>query len=179
MLQTNDTGLVVIDIQGNLAHQVFQSEALLHNTLTLINAAQILAIPNICLEQAPLKLGPTVPLLAEELTHHPLITKHTFNACDTQTFVDTLHDSQKDNWLVCGIEAHVCVYQTVLGMLDLGYHVEVVSDAVSSRAQENKALAIEKLSARGASITSVEMALFELIKDCRSPAFKTILPLIK
>jgi nicotinamidase-related amidase len=71
------------------------------------------------------------------------------------------------------------VYQTVLGMLDLGYHVEVVSDAVSSKAQKNKALAVEKLSARGASITGVEMAIFELIQDCRSPVFKTILPLIK
>ncbi|MAD14647.1 MAG: hydrolase [Alteromonadaceae bacterium] len=179
MLKTDHTGLIIIDIQGNLAHQVFQSEALLHNTLTLIKAAQILAIPIICLEQAPLKLGNTVRSLADELSPCPLITKHTFNACDTQTFVDTLHDSQKENWLVCGIEAHVCVYQTVLGMLDLGYHVEVVSDAVSSKAQKNKALAVEKLSARGASITGVEMAIFELIQDCRSPVFKTILPLIK
>ena len=74
MLTSKNTGLVVIDIQGNLAQQVFQSEALLHNTLTLIKGAKLLALPIIHVEQAPLKLGNTVKSLADELTHYPLIS---------------------------------------------------------------------------------------------------------
>ena len=179
MLTSKNTGLVVIDIQGNLAQQVFQSEALLHNILTLIKGAKLLALPIIHVEQAPLKLGNTVKSLADELTHYPLISKHTFDACEEASFTRALQESDRENWLVCGIEAHVCVYQSVRGLLNLGYQVELVSDAISSRTHENKSLAMEKLTALGANITGVEMALFELVKDCRLPEFKALLPLIK
>lgn len=80
---------------------------------------------------------------------------------------------------MCGIEAHICVYQTVLGLLDSGADVSLVVDAVSSRSAANRDLAIAQLATRGARLTSVEMCLYELLGDCRHPAFRPILALIK
>ncbi|KAL8218962.1 UNVERIFIED_CONTAM: hypothetical protein K2H54_000388 [Gekko kuhli] len=92
---------------------------------------------------------------------------------------DKLGATGVSHWLVCGIEAHICVYQTVLGLLDAGSQVSLVVDAVSSRSAANRELAIHKLAAHGAELTSVEMSLYELLGDCRHPAFRSILALIK
>lgn len=83
------------------------------------------------------------------------------------------------HWLVCGIEAHICVYQSVLGLLASGARVSLVVDATSSRTAANRDLAISQLAARGAALTSVEMCLFDLMGDCRHPAFRQILALVK
>ncbi|WP_166423690.1 isochorismatase family protein [Paraglaciecola sp. 20A4] len=179
MLTIQNTGLVIVDIQGNLAHMVHQSDMLIRNSLAMIKGAKALNLPIIYLEQAPQKLGSTIAELADELTPYNAIIKHTFNACDATEFPLALKTAKRDHWLICGIEAHICVYQSVMGMMNLGYTVDVVCDAISARKAENKTLAINKLSANGASITSVEMVLYELIGDSRSPAFKAILPLIK
>ncbi len=179
MLTIQNTGLVVVDIQGNLAHMVHQSDVLIRNALAMIKGAKALQLPIIHLEQAPQKLGSTVTELADELKPYNAIIKHTFNACDVAEFPLALKAAKRGHWLICGIEAHICVYQSAMGMMDLGYTLEVVCDAISARKEENKILAINKLSANGASITSVEMILYELVGDSRSPAFKAILPLIK
>jgi nicotinamidase-related amidase len=81
--------------------------------------------------------------------------------------------------LVCGIEAHICVYQTARGLAELGYHVELVSDAVSSRDKRNLQLGIDRMRDHGIQVTSVEMCLYELIRDCREPEFKSILDLVR
>ena len=80
---------------------------------------------------------------------------------------------------MCGIEAHICVYQTAMGLLELGYKVQVVGDCVSSRTALNKDLAIRRLTDAGIQITGLEMSLYELVKDCRAPEFKFILSLIR
>ncbi|HBY88037.1 MAG TPA: hydrolase, partial [Colwellia sp.] len=84
-----------------------------------------------------------------------------------------------DTWIVCGIEAHICVYQTAISLKRMGFEVQIVSDCVSSRELANKKLAINKLVNNGVELTGLEMCLFELVKDCRSPVFKEILALIK
>ena len=84
-----------------------------------------------------------------------------------------------DNWLICGIEAHICVYQTATHLQESGYKVQLVSDCVSSRTLENKELAINKLVNQGVGISGLEMCLYELVKDCRAPEFKEILTLIR
>ena len=85
----------------------------------------------------------------------------------------------RTDWLVCGIEAHICVYQTVCDLLDNGYHAHIVNDAVSSRNPQNKALALDKMQRLGAHISGVEMALYELLERADIPEFKAILPLVK
>ncbi|MFS1443474.1 MULTISPECIES: hydrolase [unclassified Vibrio] len=179
MLMRQNAGLVVVDIQGKLARLVDDSDSLISNCGKLIQGAQALDLPIISLEQNPEKLGATVDELNDLLSDAKPIPKFTFNACDEPKFVEAVQAKDVDTWLVCGIEAHICVYQTALGLLDLGYKVQVVDDCISSRTALNKKLAISRLRDAGVQITGLEMSLYELVKDCRAPAFKLILSLIR
>lgn len=179
MLTKQKTGLVVVDVQGKLARLVDESEALIVNCGKLIEGAQVLGLPIVSLEQNPEKLGPTVSELNDLLSDSEPIPKFTFNACSEPKFVEAVQAKDVDTWLVCGIEAHICVYQTALGLLDLGYKVQVVGDCISSRTALNKKLAISRLRDAGVQITGLEMSLYELVKDCRAPEFKSILSLIR
>ncbi len=179
MLMRQNTGLVVVDVQGKLARLVDDSDALIANCGKLIQGAQVLGLPIIRLEQNPEKLGATVDELNDLLSGAKPIPKFTFNACDEPKFVEAVRAKDVETWLVCGIEAHICVYQTAMGLLDLGYKVQVVNDCISSRTALNKKLAISRMREAGIQITGVEMSLYELVKDCRAPEFKLILSLIR
>lgn len=179
MLEHNTTGLLVVDIQGRLARLVEESDALIANTARLVQGARALDLPVVWLEQNPGKLGATVHELQPLQAGDPVLPKYSFGALGEPTVATALAESGVDHWLVCGIEAHICVYQTVLGLLDAGSQVSLVVDAVSSRSAANRELAIHKLAAHGAELTSVEMCLYELLGDCRHPAFRSILALIK
>ncbi|OBT16145.1 hydrolase [Vibrio tasmaniensis] len=179
MLNRSNTGLVVVDVQGKLARLVDESDTLISNCGKLIKGAQVLGLPIISLEQNPEKLGATVDELNDLLSDAKPIPKFTFNACDEPKFVEVVQTKDVDTWLVCGIEAHICVYQTAMGLLDLGYKVQVVSDCISSRTALNKDLAIRRLADAGVQITGLEMSLYELVKDCRAPEFKSILSLVR
>ncbi|MEZ9298947.1 hydrolase [Vibrio splendidus] len=179
MLTKQNTGLVVVDVQGKLARLVDESDTLISNCGKLIEGAQVLGLPIVRLEQNPEKLGATVDELKCLLSDATPIPKFTFNACDEPKFVEVVQAKDVDTWLVCGIEAHICVYQTAMGLLDLGYKVQVVGDCTSSRTALNKDLAIRRLTDAGIQITGLEMSLYELVKDCRAPEFKPILFLIR
>lgn len=179
MLQQENTGLIVIDIQGKLARLVHDSGTLISNCEKLIKGIKTLGLPIIFLEQNPDKLGATVDELNVLLAPHAPITKFTFDACTAPQFMDAISAANIDTWLVCGIEAHICVYQTALHLHQSGLKIQLVSDCVSSRTLENKTLAINKLVNRGIDITGLEMCLYELVKDCRTAEFKEILNLIK
>jgi nicotinamidase-related amidase len=179
LLKKVNTGLIVVDIQGKLAQIVHDSDQVIARTTTLIRGAQALNLPILWLEQNPDKLGATVPAIRDVLAPHEPITKYTFDACGEKNFIKALQKSKVNQWLVCGIEAHICVYQTVASMVNLGHSVELVCDCISSRTEFHKELAIAKLSAKGVGLTSVEMCLYELVADCRTPEFKEILRLVK
>jgi nicotinamidase-related amidase len=179
MLKKEQVGLLVIDIQGTLANIVHESELLLTNTVKLIKGAQALDLPIVCLEQNPDKLGCTTPVVFDALAGNKAISKYTFDGCSNPTLIQALEQSGASQWLVCGIEAHICVYQTTLSLLRLGYEVELVCDCVSSRTAFNKEIAISKLVKNGAQLTTVEMCLYELLGTCQAPEFKDILGLIK
>lgn len=179
MLNQENTGLVIVDVQGKLASIVHESETLLKNLQILIQGCQILNLPIVWIEQNPQGLGPTAPELRDLLKSYQPLEKYTFNACDNSSFVKAITESNAQQWLVCGIEAHICLYQTALGLLSKGYEVEVVTDCISSRSKTNIDLALKKLQDNGASLTSVEMCLYELVKDARKEEFKRLLPLIK
>ncbi|WP_219702975.1 hydrolase [Marinomonas lutimaris] len=179
MLRKDKTGLVIIDVQGKLATIVHDSEAFIANLVKLVKAAKLLGMPILWLEQNPEKLGATLPELREVLDMVEPIAKYSFSACGEPIFVEAIKKAKMNTWLITGIEAHICVYQTALGLLDLGYDVELVSDCVSSRTIENKDMALAKLARKGAEVTSLEMCLFELIGDCRADEFRAALSLIK
>ncbi|KJY82382.1 isochorismatase [Vibrio galatheae] len=179
MLTPQNTGLIVVDIQGKLARFVHNSEEIIANCGKLITACQILGLPIVLLEQNPDKLGHTVPELKALLGETEPITKYTFNACDCSEFSERLTELDVDTWLVCGLEAHICVYQTAVGLVEQGYEVELVSDCISSRKKSNIDLSIRRTSEKGISITGLEMCLYDLISDCRTNEFKQILSLIR
>lgn len=179
MLKRSKTGLVIVDVQGKLAHLVADSEQLIDNCVKLIQGAQQLSLPIVWLEQNPDKLGNTNRALTQHLNGYSPIRKFAFNAAAEPEFVQAVQNVDVDTWLVCGVEAHICVYQTALGLHELEYQVEVVQDCVSSRSLHHKHWALDKLAQLGVLSTCVEMALYELVEDCRDPAFKPILQLIK
>lgn len=179
MLSKENTGLIIVDIQGKLARLVYNSESLIAHCQKLINGAKALDLPIVWLEQNPDKPGATVDELSMLLVEQEPIPKFTFDACEEPGFMHAIQASGRNTWLVCGIEAHICVYQTASHLKNLNYDVHLVSDCISSRELVNKELAITKLANHGISITGLEMCLYELVKDCRAPEFKEILNLIK
>lgn len=179
MLLKENTGLIVIDVQGKLARIVYESEKLITNLVKLIQGCQILQLPIIWIEQNPNGLGHTVPELQKLLSNQHVLEKFTFNAFENESFKEAVLLSNKKQWIICGIETHICVYQTAMGLLNANFEVEIAADCVSSRVEENKILALNKLQNKGASLTSVEMCLYELAKNSKNENFKEILNLIK
>lgn len=179
MLNKNNTGLIVVDVQGKLARTVNDSDLLIENCAKLIKGAQILGLPIVWLEQNPDKLGATVEELSNLLSEQKAITKFTFDGCAEPEVMQAIHQADIETWLVCGIETHICVYQTAMSLIKQNYEVQLVEDCVSSRTIQNKQLGINKLVSQGAQLTGLEMCLYELVKDCRKPEFKAVLSLIK
>lgn len=179
MLKKEDTALVVIDVQGKLARLMDESESLLKNLQILIQGAKILKLPIIWLEQYPEGLGPTVEEIKLLLEDEQPIAKRCFSSCLKDDFMKALQKVNCNQILIAGIETHICVYQTVRDLLTLNYEVEVVTDAVSSRTKQNKEIGLQKMYQLGAKATSVEMALFELLKEAIGEEFKQISKLVK
>lgn len=179
MLRPDNTALVLIDVQGKLASLMHQREELYRNLEILIKGAQVLELPILWLEQYPQGLGPTIPEVAALLEGQQPLAKLCFSACGLPEFRQALRQSNRRRVLLAGIEAHICVYQTCRDLLDQGYGVEVVGDAVSSRIAENKKTGLDRMTQAGAVLTSVEMALFELLRVAGTPQFKEIARLVK
>jgi len=178
MLNSTDAVLVVIDIQGKLASLMHERDALYENAARLIKGAKVLGIPIIWTEQNPAGLGPTVPEIAALLEGEP-IPKFAFSCCGEEKFMQALRAAGRRQVLLAGIEGHVCVYQTAVDLLAAGYEVHVVADAVSSRTFANRHLALAKMKDAGAEITSVEMALFEMLRVAEGEKFRQIIRIVK
>lgn len=184
MLNVNDTALVLVDVQGNLAQRMHQKESLFNNLKTLIKGAQALDIPILWMEQNPKALGGTIPELAELLSGDPIvdhqpISKICFSCAQSDSFMQALKVTGRNQLLITGIEAHICVYQTSVELHQQGYQVEVLADAVSSRNPANKEIGLQKMRDAGVAVTCTETALFELLKVAEGDAFKAILKLVK
>ncbi len=179
MLDIENCCLAVVDVQGKLAQLMHGKDALFKNIQILVQAAQILEMPILWCQQVPDALGPTVPEIAQHLTDLEPANKSMFSCCGTDQFNARLNESRRNQVLLCGIETHICVYQTAIDLLARGFNVTVIADAVSSRTLDNKRIALTKLAAEGASISSVEMALFELLRSAEHPKFRQIAKLIK
>ena len=179
MLKASDTALAVIDVQGRLATLMHDRDTLYRNLQILVRGARVLELPVLWLEQYPEGLGPTIPEVAELLGGQEPLAKTCFSAWGQPEFVRRLEESGRRQVLVAGIETHICVYQTVRDLRDRGYEVEVVEDAVSSRTAQNKRVGLEKVRAAGAGITSVETALFEMLREAATPRFREIARLVK
>lgn len=179
MLTTKETLLLVIDVQGKLAPAVFESDLVERNISKLLRACKLLEVPVIVTEQYPKGLGNTVQPLKELVGDDQLFEKLTFSCCGGEGFMDRLRSLGRNNILVVGMETHVCVYQTCMELIEFGYDVHVVTDAVSSRTPENRALGIRCIERAGGVPTSTEMAIFELVRVAEGDTFKAISKIIK
>jgi len=165
-----------------------QALPLVANLIKLIKGVKLLDIPIIWLEQNPDKMGQTIPEIRELLADQDPIAKMSFSCCGVEAFEDALVASgRRKQILIAGIETHVCVYQTAAELIRDGFSAEVVVDAVSSRTATDKELGIRKIQACGARssgsgqghITTVETALFELMRTAEHPAFRDMLKVVK
>lgn len=180
LLDRKSAVLVVIDVQEKLCKAMDEQvlEQLCKNINILQETAATLGIPQIATEQYVKGLGETLPQLKEKLPE-PAIEKLTFSCCGEQPFPEKLRQLGKTQVIVVGMETHVCVLQTVLQLLEAGYHVHLVSDAVMSRKHENWLVGIEIAAAAGAVVTSTEAALFQLLRVAGSEEFKKLSKLVR
>jgi len=178
MLEIKNTALIVIDVQVALARVMHEKDALIENVRKLVQGAGVLGVPALWTEQYPKGLGRTVPELADLMDSDP-IEKTSFNCCGDDAFLAAVEKLGRKQLVLCGIETHVCVHQTAAGLLERGYEVEVAADAVSSRTTGNKLIALDRMKATGATLTSVEMALFELLKVAGTDQFKQMIKIVK
>ncbi len=179
MLELDDTVLVVVDVQGKLATLMHERESLFKNLSRLIEGAQVLGVPILLTEQYPKGLGETAPELKALMPTVKPIEKLSFSCMGEEKFLEALEETEREHILVAGIEAHICVYQTVSDLLAEGFEVHCVADAISSRTKENREIGLTRMKDEGAILTSTEMCLFELLKVAGSPTFKTISALVK
>ena len=175
MLDRERTALVVVDVQEAFRPAVGEFDAVAANAGVLVQAARELGLPVAVTEQYPRGLGRTVPEVAAHLDGIERHEKTVFSAVRADGF----SLDGRDQALVCGIEAHVCVHQTVADLLDAGVETHVAADAVTSRTALNRRLGLERMEAAGAVVTSTEMGLFELVGRAGTPEFKAIQALIR
>jgi nicotinamidase-related amidase len=166
--------LIFIDFQMKLMPAIHDGETVLMNAGRLAEAGRLLGVPMVRTEQYPRGLGATVPALAGA---GPAITKTSFDACAQPAFLEAVTGDRA--LVVCGCEAHVCVGQTVLTLLEYRRRVVVVADAIGSRAPQSREIALSRMASHGAEIVTTEMVLFEWLRSAEHPQFKPISKLIR
>jgi len=179
-LRRDDTALVVIDVQERLVPSMDRKvyQRVLGGIQTLNRGAGLLQRPVVVTEQYPRGLGATVGELREACAGG-VLEKVSFGCCGEPAFLRRLEELGCRQLLVCGMEAHVCVYQTVLGLLEQGYGVHLVRDAICSRHKLDYLNALQLAAAAGAVVTTVETALFQLLRSSTVPEFKAVSQLVK
>ena len=177
LLNRDDAALLVIDVQDRI-NAVMKNQDHLPRIEVLVEACQGLEVPVIASEQYPQGLGPTVESLAAMLGDTPP-AKLTFSCARDEGLREAIEKSSRQQIVVTGIEAHVCVLQTVLDLLNEGHEVFVPYDAVNSRRKSDRKWALRRMAWAGAVITSTESALFELVERCDTDDFKMVAKLIK
>jgi nicotinamidase-related amidase len=179
LLKLEKTTLLIIDIQERILPVINNHQILVENTLKLIKGFKVLNLPIYFTEQYPKGLGSTFKLIAEELGGLKPFDKMSFSCSGA---ADLFEEFKKKNLLqivVCGIEAHVCVQQTVLDLIENGYQVNLAADAVSSRKEIDYKTALDRMRNYGIEVTTTESILFELLNICGTPQFKEISKIVK
>jgi nicotinamidase-related amidase len=173
----NASGLLVIDVQGKLLDRIDRRDEVLRNIVTTIKAAHILEIPVLATEQYPSGLGASVPEVAALIERRP--AKTCFHCLGSHEILGEIDGRGLRALTLVGIEAHVCVAQTALELLTMGFRVQVLADAVSSRHPLDRDVALRRLELAGAVVSTTEAALFEWTESADHPHFKAISALVK
>ena len=177
LMSRGDSALLVVDVQDKLVRLVPGNEKLIWNIRRLLDGAKALGVPAIGTEQYPKGLGPTTQILADRLGTIP--AKMTFSCGGCPEVFAQLRDAGIHKILVVGIEAHVCVQQTVLDLLTDGFRVYLAVDAIGARFEIDRTVALSRMEPSGATLTTTEAALFEWCDTAGTPEFKQISALVR
>jgi nicotinamidase-related amidase len=178
-LESNDSVLLIVDIQDKLAAVMKEKDKVVKNNILLIELSKMLKIPVVVTEQYPKGLGRTVPEIRAVLSEYRPVEKMTFNCCSEPAFLSEIRKHGRKRVIVTGMETHICVLQTTTGLLRDGFIPHVVQDAVCSRTKENWKTGTEFMRDAGAVVTCTETALFQLLKVAGTEEFKAVSRMIK
>lgn len=180
MFSTENSLLVIVDVQQKLMNAMSNSENCLAKVKLLANSLALMEVPVIVTEQYPKGLGPTVDMIKYVLPQNtPFVEKSAFSCCGADEFNAKIQEADRKNIILCGVESHVCVLQTAVALLGKGYNVILAADAASSRSENDKALGLSYLRHEGVKVLSTESIIFALLKDSKHPAFKAVSALLK
>jgi nicotinamidase-related amidase len=177
LMASSDTGLLVVDVQQKLVNLIDGHARIVWNIGRLIDGARLLDLPVLATEQYPQGLGATTPELAGKLER--VFDKTAFSCGGSALLCQELQSLGRKKWLVCGIEAHVCIQQTVLDLLAEGFRIYLAADAIGSRAAIDYQIALRRMESCGATLTTVEAALFEWCQDSKRAEFKQISKIVR
>lgn len=174
------TGLIIVDVQEKLYPKIDRYEEVFQSLHKTISGCSILNLPIVISEQYPEGLGQTLPQIQHLAGGDAVkMTKTTFSCLADEQFKEQLLDMPVNQWLLVGIEAHVCVLQTARDLINAGKEVVVINDAISSRSIYDFSSAIAEMRDMGARVSSTETVLFELVHDSKAPEFKEISKLVQ
>jgi nicotinamidase-related amidase len=178
-IEKENSAALIIDFQEKLFPHIFENSGLLKNVTRLIGGLKVLEIPILLTEQYRKGLGSTILPLKNILPGTESIEKISFSCCDENNVMEALLPLKRKFIIIAGIEAHVCVLQTVIDLILKGFVPFVVTDCISSRKENDKTVAIERFKQEGAIITTYESVLFELCRVAGNEKFKSISAIVK
>ncbi|MEL7668730.1 MAG: isochorismatase family protein [Actinomycetota bacterium] len=179
VVSADDTVLVVIDMQESLANVMDAREAVTGAAVLLVQAAGRLGLPMTVTRQNPAALGETIAEVREVAGVHAPVDKMAFDATHDEGFIARLEQTGRRTVVLAGMETHICVTQTALGLLRAGYAVHVAADAVCSRRSSDHAVALERLRAAGAIVTTAESVVYEALGEAGTDRFRDVLRSVK
>ena len=179
ILKKETTALLIIDMQERILPVIRNYELVLENTLKLIKGFKAMHLPIYFTEQYPKGLGPTSQKIIGELEDYTAFQKMSFSCSGAENLFDEFKSKKLSQIVVTGIESHVCVQQTVLDLIANDCQVNLAADAVSSRKEIDYKIALERMRALGAEVTTSESILFELLEVCGTPEFKEVSKIVK
>ena len=179
LLDRKRAGLLVVDIQEKILAVMSDPERVVENSVKLIKGFQILACPVFVTEQYPKGMGKTVDPIKELLEGIAIPDKLTFSCCGIEDLTRAFRSKKVDQLVLCGIESHVCVWQTAMDLIHEGFLVVVVRDAVCSRKEVDYETAIRRMASEGIREATTEMVLFELLERAGTDEFKKVAKLIR
>ena len=179
LIRREQSLLLVVDIQEKLAPAILEADVVVANTVRLLSAARLLGVPALVSEQYVRGLGSSVAEIRNVAVDTQIFEKMHFGCAGEPDFVPRLSATGRRQILLTGMESHICVLQTGLGLLEAGFDVFLVADASSSRTLANRSAASDRLRSYGGQIVTTEMVLFEWLEKAGTDHFRAMLPLIK
>ncbi len=177
-ITAENTICIVIDYQEKLVPAMANKEEMLRHSSILLKGLKAIGVPCVVTTQYAKGLGNTIAEIAEIIEGSPIVDKNTFSVFENDEVLAQIPDGTK-NIIICGMESHICVLQSVMDAQAKGYHSIYVADCVSSRFENDAAFALVRAEKEGAIITTAEAILYELLGGSKHPAFKEISSLVK